>query len=149
MADSYSLPKIIKFLENRNFEKFYIAQDYASIYAHEVDEIIIEAPDNKIPDEKITFVIEVLKHLNECVSKAYLWLEHFNLKNDRWYPNALDDGFEISGIYFGKYGYGHRHMMSFTDGFTISFCTKNYYPCEFTIKFHKNMHPFSVEEWVQ
>lgn len=144
--DNYSLPEIINFLKNKNLEKFYIGNNYASIYSHKVDEIVIEAPDDKISDEKITFAIEVLKHLDECVRKAYRWLEHFNLKNDRWYPDALDKGFEISGLYFGRYACGHNYN---DDGFTISFSTKNYYPCGFTVKFHKNMHPFAVEEWVE
>lgn len=146
MPDVYTLPKVINILKNRNFEKFYIGNDYASIYSYKVDEIIIEAPDNKIPDEKVTLAIEVLKHLDECVSNAHQWLEHFNLKNDRWYPDALDKGFEIIGLYFGRYAYGPNYN---DDGFTISFRTKNYYPCGFTVKFFKNMHPFAVEEWVE
>ena len=150
MADTnkiFSRPKIIGFLENRNFEKFYFAHDCAYIWSPNIDEIIIEAPDNKISDEVADLAIKVLKELDKCVSIAYEWLEHFNTKNNRWYPDALDNGFEISGLYFGKYGYGHQQK-PFTDGFTISFSTKNYYPCNFTVKFHKSMHPFAVEEWV-
>ncbi len=147
MIQAYSIPEVISFLENKNFEKFRFANDYAYIYAFNIDEIIIESLDNKMSDETIQFVIKVLKELKKCVDIAYKWLEHFNLKNDRWYPDALDKGFEISGIYFGKYGYGH-YQKPLTDGFTISFSTKNSYPCEFTVKFYKNMHPFAVEEWV-
>lgn len=143
----FSLSKIIRFLDNRNFEKFYFENNYAYIYSPETDEIIIEAPNNKISDEVAELAIKVFKGLDKCISIAYKYLEHFNLKNDRWYPNALDKGFEISGIYFGKYGYGHQQE-PFTDGFTISFSTKNYYPCNFTVKFHENMCPFAVEEWV-
>lgn len=143
----FSLYEIIRFLENRNFEKFYFENDYAYIYSPKTDEIIIEAPNNKISDEVIELTIKVFMELEKYVSMAYKKLEHFNLKNDRWYPDALDRGFEISGLYFGQYGYGHQQK-PFTDGFTISFSTKNYYPCEFTVKFNKNMHPFAVEEWV-
>lgn len=143
----FSLSEIIRFLENRNFEKFCFANDYAYIYSSKTDEIIIEAPNNQISDEVTELAIRVFKELDKYVSMAYKWLEHFNLKNDRWYPDSLDKGFEISGIYFGKYGYGHQQK-PFTDGFTISFSTKNYYPCDFTVKYHKNMHPFAVEEWV-
>ncbi len=134
-------------MKNRNFEKFYFENDCAYIYSPETDEIIIEAPNNKISDEVIELAIKVFNERDKCASIAYKWLEHFNLKNDRWYPDALDKGFEISGIYFGKYGYGHQQK-PFTEGFTISFRTINYYPCNFTVKFHKNMHPFAVEEWV-
>ena len=49
---------------------------------------------------------------------------------------------------FGKFEYGHQPKPA-TDGFTISFRTVNYYPCVFTVKFHKNMHPFAIEEWVE
>ncbi|MDE5860897.1 MAG: hypothetical protein K2H28_01745 [Ruminococcus sp.] len=98
-------------------------------------------------DENIELAIKVLKELKKCVDIAYKWLEHFNLKNDRWYPDALDEGFEISGIYVGKYECGHFRK-PLKEGFTITFSTKNSYPCEFTVKFYKNMHPFAVEEWV-
>ncbi len=148
MFHAYSIPEVIRFLENKNFENFGFTNDHAYINVLGVDEcIIIESTDNKVSDETIELAVKVLKELKKCVDIAYKWLEHFNLKNDRWYPDALDKGFEISGIYFGKYGYGH-YQKPLTDGFTISFITKNSYPCEFTVKFHKNMHPFAVEEWV-
>ncbi len=147
MFHAYSIPEVIRFLENKNFENFGFTNDHAYINVLGVEDIIIESTDNKVSDETIELAVKVLKELKKCVDIAYKWLEHFNLKNDRWYPDALDKGFEISGIYFGKYGYGH-FINYMTDGFTISFITKNSYPCEFTVKFHKNMHPFAVEEWV-
>lgn len=147
MPDNYILSEIISFLENKNFESFRIAKDHVSIYSNNGIEIVIEAESNKISAENTELAIKVLKNLNECVSLAHKWLEHFNLKNDKWHPDALDEGFEVNGIYFGKYGYGHWPML--TKGFNISFSTKNYYPCDFTVKFHENMWPFAVEEWVE
>lgn len=148
MIKNYTLPKIIKFLEHREFEKFVISNHYAYIRCLQTEEIIIDAPDNQIPEETAEQAIEVLNHLDECVSKANSWLSHFNLKGDKWYPDALDNGFEICGIYFGKYGYSHNPY-PLTDGFAISFSTKNYYPCAFTVKyFYRNLWPFAVEEWV-
>lgn len=147
MFDFYSISKVISFLENRNFEKFDFVKDYAYINVSGLEEFIIEAPDNKVSNENTELAIKVLKELKKCVEIAHKWLEHFNLKNDRWYPDALDKGFEVSGIYVGKYGYGH-FQQPLTEGFTITFSTKNSYPCEFTVKFHENMHPFAVEEWV-
>lgn len=145
---SFSLSEIISFLENRNFENFGFANSHAYINASGLEEgLLIESIDNKVSDENIELAIKVLKELDKCVSMAYKWLEHFNLKNDRWYPDALDEGFEISGIYVGKYRYGHVQQ-PLIEGFTITFSTKNYYPSEFTVKFHKNMWPFAVEEWV-
>lgn len=35
------------------------------------------------------------------------------------------------------------------DGFTITIRTINDYPCEFTVKYHENMWPFAVEEYVE
>ena len=146
MREYYSLSEIISFMENKNFDNFDIAKDHASINSDNGIDIVIEAQGNKISDENAELAIKVLKNLNECVNSAYKWLEHFNLKNGKRHSDALDGGFEISGIYFGKYGYGHWPML--TDGFTISFSTQNYHPCDFTVKFHKNMWPFAVEEWV-
>lgn len=145
---SFSLSEIISFLENRDFENFGFANGHAYVNASDLEEgLLIESTDNKVSDENIELTIKVLKELDKCVSMAYKWLEHFNLKNDRWYPDALDEGFEISGIYVGKYGYGH-FQTPLQEGFTITFSTKNYYPSEFTVKFFENMWPFAVEECV-
>mgnify|MGYP003294341065 CR=1 FL=1 len=146
MFEHYSLSEIIRFLENKDYEKFIIADNYASVWSIDSMEIIIEAPDNIIPDKNAELTVKVLKNLDECVSKAHKWLEHFNIKKDRWYPNALDKGFEVNGIYTGSYDCGH--YPSKTYGFTITFGCVNSYPCDFTVKFHENLWPFAVEEWV-
>lgn len=144
----YSIPEVISFLENRNFENFGFTDDHAYIIVSSLEEFIIEAPDNKVSNENTELAIKVLKELEKCVELANKWLDDFNLKNDEWYPDALDEGFEVSGIYVGKYGYGPSYRLSLTDGFTITFSTKNSYSCEFTVKFNKNMRPFAVEEWL-
>ncbi|MDE5741315.1 MAG: hypothetical protein K2H90_02585, partial [Oscillospiraceae bacterium] len=116
------------------------------IYTDET-EILFEINNDSIPDELTELAVSVLKNFDDCIKKSYNWLQHFNLKNDKWYSNALEEGFELYGIYFGKYGYGHQQK-PLTYGFTISLKTKNDYPCIFTAKFRENMHPFAVEEWV-
>ena len=83
----------------------------------------------------------------KCVRKAHGWLGHFNLKGDRGHPDALDAGFEVSQIYVGHYQSGGTPTLD--EGFTIMFRTVNDYPCEFTVKYHENMWPFAVEEYVE
>lgn len=144
----YSFPEIITFLETRNYEHFSFHNGYAYILSSEAEEFLIEVPDGRIPDETTALVTDVYNHLDHCVMMAHKWLEHFYLKNDKWFPNALDRGFEIGGFYFGRYMYGNTPAPQ-TYGFTITFCTKNDYPCRFTVKFHPNLHPFAVEEWVE
>lgn len=144
---NYTISRIITILENGNFEKFGFTDNSAYIYTHDY-EIIIEASNHLISNKTVKFAIEVLKHLDECVSKAQSWLGHFNLKNDEFYPDALDKGYDINGIYIGKYKSGGvRRLIDY--GFTITFSTKNYYPCGYTVKYHKNMTPFAVEEFVE
>ena len=138
--------EIINLLSNKKYDKFKFTNTYAIIYTDDA-EILFEINNGSISDELAELAIDVLKNLDKCIKKAYNWLQHFNLKNDRWYSNALEEGFELYGIYFGKYGYGHQQK-PLTDGFTISFKTKNDYPCIFTVKFRENMQPFAVEEWV-
>lgn len=147
MPKVFSAEQIIDFLEKRNFESFCFNNGYAYILSHEADEIFIEAPGNEISNETANLVIDVLNNLEECINKAYRWLEHIN-SDEKNYPHSFDKGFEVCGMYFGKYSYGHDP--SPTNGFSISFSTIEYYPCNFTVKFSpKNLHPFTVEEWVQ
>ena len=146
MPKVFSAKQIILFLETRNFENFYFNNGYAYILSHEAGEIFIEASDNDISNGTAKLVIDVLNNIDECINKAHRWLA--NIKSDeKMFPHAFDKGFEICGMYFGKYSYGHDP--SPTNGFSISFSTVEYYPCNFTVKFHLNNHPFAVEEWVQ
>ena len=92
--------------------------------------------------------IEVLNNLDGCVKKAQPWLNYFYLKHDRWYPDALDAGYEISGIFVGTWYHGAPFSTTM-DGFTISFSTINYYPEQFTVKYTKRLWPIAVEEWVE
>lgn len=142
----YTFDEIINLLSNKKYDKFKFTNTYAIIYTDET-EILFEINNDSIPDELTELAVSVLKNFDDCIKKSYNWLQHFNLKNDKWYSNALEEGFELYGIYFGKYGYGHQQK-PLTYGFTISFKTKNDYPCIFTAKFRENMHPFAVEEWV-
>ena len=126
--------EIINLLSNKKYDKFKFTNTYAIIYTDDA-EILFEINNGSISDELAELAIDVLKNLDKCI------------KNDRWYSNALEEGFELYGIYFGKYGYGHQQK-PLIDGFTISFKTKNDYSCIFTVKFRENMQPFAVEEWV-
>lgn len=100
--------------------------------------------------ERIPYIIDVLYHFDKCIQKAHGWLEHISLKNDKWYPHALDQGFAVYGMYFGTYTYGHDPD-PVTNGFTLSFkAAGEYFPCIFTVKFcRSDMHPFAVEEWLE
>lgn len=138
--------EIINLLLNKKYDKFKFTNTYAIVYTDDA-EILFEINNGSISNELAELAISVFKNLDEYIKKAYKWLQNFNLKNDRWHSNALDEGVELYGIYFGKYGYGHQQK-PLTDGFTISFKAKNDYPCIFTVKFRENMHPFAIEEWV-
>ena len=141
----YNQNEVLEILRCREFEKLDIWKGFA--YYHDYPEILIEVQDN-IPSEKIRLLaIKVLEELDECVRLAQSWLEHFNVKGDRWHPDALDAGFEVSQIYIGHYQSGGCPDLK--EGFMITFRTINYYPCEFTVKFHENMWPFAVEEYVE
>lgn len=100
--------------------------------------------------ERIPYIIDVLYHFDKCIQKAHGWLEHISLKNDKWYPHALDQGFAVYGMYCGTYTYGHDPD-PVTNGFTLSFkAAGEYFPCIFTVKFcRSDMHPFAVEEWLE
>lgn len=143
----FSIIEVISFLKNNDYDKFNFKDELAIIYANDI-EILFELCNGSISEELGEIAVSVLGNLENCISKAQIWLEHFNVKKDKAFTNAFDNGFEVSGIYFGKYGVGHQQK-PLCEGFTISFNAINYYPCQFTVKFYRNMHPFAVEEWVQ
>ena len=149
----YTIEQIIGYLEGRNLEHFDITEDfaYAAISAHDRQiYMIIESDHQVFTDEVCSFAAAVLKNLDQAVKAAQGWLAHFNLKGDRRYPDALDAGYGISGIYIGSYEDGSAEAPRFmTDGFKITFTPRNCYPCSFTVKYHKNMVPFAVEEFVE
>lgn len=148
-----TIEQIIGYLEDRNLEYFDITEDfaYAAISAHDRQiYMIIESDHQVFTDEVCSFAAEVLKNLDQAVKAAQGWLAHFNLKGDRRYPDALDAGYEISGVYIGSYEDGSAEApKSVTYGFKITFTPRNCYPCSFTVKYHKNMVPFAVEEYVE
>lgn len=144
----YSVTEVITFLKKRNFEKFDVYDTSATIFINNNGVFVLEASDGKVSEETTELAIRMLSDLNECVKKAKPWLGHFNLKHDKWHPDALDSGYEVSGIYVGTYDCGGPFKSS-EFGFTISFSTVNYYPCQFTVKYHRNLWPFAVEEWVE
>ena len=153
----YTIEQIIGYLEGRNLEHFDITEDFgfARIFAGISEQeqkiyLVIESDHQVFTDEVCSFAAAVLKNLDQAVKAAQGWLAHFNLKGDRWYPDALDAGYEISGVYIGSYEDGSAEAPKFvTDGFKITFTPRNCYPCSFTVKYHKNMVPFAVEEYVE
>lgn len=154
MADTvpdYTRDEVIRFLEDKCFEKFLFFEcdgvPSAHIYTTDFYEISIEASGETIPEENRLLAVKVLKNLDEAVRKALPWLANFNVKHDRWNPDGLDAGFRIIGIYIGNYETGGARRPKYY-GFTISFDTVNYYPCYFTVKYFSNIHPFSVEQTV-
>lgn len=148
MWKNYSVPAIIQFLKQKDFQNFDISEKKASIFMKENALLVIEASDSKISEENTALAIEVLTNLDECIKKAQPWLGHFNLKHDKWYPDALDAGYEISGIFVGTWYHGAPFVTAM-DGFTISFSTINYYPEQFTVKYTNRLWPIAVEEWVE
>lgn len=141
-----TMDEVIACLSSKNFETFNMFDSYAVVYVNDI-EIIFETENGAVSDALCEFAVSVLNDMEACIGKAHNWLTHFNLKQDRWSPDALDAGFAVSGIYFGKFGYGNR-LHARCDGFAISFDTVNPYACGFTVKFHGNKTPFAVEEWV-
>ena len=141
-----SISEIINFLENRNFEKFRFANNYAYIYNSNIDEIVLEAPNHKISDEVIELAVKALNHLDKCVEYAYDWLNRMK--------DACDEDVELWGMCFEHFGYGHETKTSYDLGFTISFQLKNstlnriftvkYCACSFLYG-----GEFAIEEWVQ
>ena len=150
---NYMIEQIIGYLEGRNLEYFDITEDFGFAGISEQDQkisLIIESEHHVFTDEVCSFAAAVLKNLDQAVKAAQGWLAHFNLKGDRWYPDALDAGYEISGIYIGSYEDGSAEApKSVTYGFKITFTPRNCYPCSFTVKYHRNMVPFAVEEYVE
>ena len=146
--ECYSVPSVINFLKHKDFEKFIVTEKSADIGIKENGLLVLEAYDGNFKEENIALAIEVLNNLDECVKKAQPWLGHFNLKHDKWYPDALDAGYEISAIYVGTWYHGAPFVTTM-DEFTISFSTINYYPEQFTVKYTNRLWPIAVEEWVE
>ncbi len=138
-----SLPEIISFLENRNFDKFRFADGYAYIYNSDGSEIVLEAVDGKITDEVADLAVNALKHLDRCMESAQSLL---NRMKGEYSGERM-----VYGICFEHYGYGHETRTSYDLGFTISFHYQ-YDNRIHTVKFNARtfMHiPFAIEEWIQ
>ena len=144
----YTRSEIIRFLEDRNFDSFELSEDLAEIVTTDRYGIAIEAKGSAVSEEYVNLALGVLRDLDKHIGKAHLWLGNFNVKHDRWHPEGLDAGFELRSIYIGKYETGGERRFTY-EGFMMTFGTVNYYPCEFVVKFHKNMQPFAVEEIVE
>ena len=147
----YTREEVIAFLESKDYEKFDFYEDErfgtATIDTKDGYEICIETVGGEITEENRLLALKVLKELDEAVNRARPWLGHFNLKHDRWHPDALDAGYVISFIYIGRYETGGMRRPQY-HGFAITFDTVNPYPDEFTVKYLDNFNPFSVEETV-
>ena len=144
----YTREQILSALENKDLSVFAFwergilcasAPDYA---------VWILSEDGQISEEKRQLAVAVLKDLKTHIERAHAWLSHFNLKHDRWYPNALDNGFRLTDICIGEFETSVQFRPKF-EGFTLTFMPVNCYACEFTVKFLKNMNPISVEESVE
>ena len=139
MAELYTNDAIISFLEQRDFQHFVFRNGRAYINSEEADEIVIEAPDGRIPDERIPTVIKVLTHFHTYIWKAHSYLGHFDLKNDPHFPRDLSQGFEI---------YDDPEPVTNADGMTITFkAAGEYFPLKFTVKFI-GAQQIAAEEWV-
>ncbi len=145
-VQAYTLNELIEVLSSGKFEKFRFTDYYAVTYLNDGAEVLFELKDGKISDKLADFSVMVLKNFDKCIKDAQLWLKDIK-RVDKMYSDAFDLGFELYGITFGEFEYGHQSKPA-TDGFTITFSTVNDYPCVFTVKYHQNMHPFAIEEWV-
>lgn len=136
--------ELINSIKKRETAGFKFFDGLAVAIADET-EIWFETSGREISEEHMELAVSVLQNLDECVRKAERWLSKV-IRKDEWYPYAFDDGFEICSIYFGSYGYGD--YPSITDGFTLTFSTVNYFPCNFTVKYFRHMQPYAIEEWI-
>lgn len=128
----FTVPEIISFLEKDNHEEFEEwGENGLSICTS--DYIILFSSTE--PDE-LHYAAKALKNLDEHIKRAKRWLRDFTVKHDQYYPDGLDAGFEIEGIFFGDYATTVPYRCPHS-GFTITFRTVNYFPCLFTVKFHK------------
>jgi hypothetical protein len=145
---TYSIKEIIFALENKLYDIFDIGSFGAFAVTNDYCEIVIRTENDEIPEKNRQLALLALKNLKQHVERANNWLGHFNLKHDKWYPNALDGGYKIVQIYAGEFEAGGYYRHS---GFYIKFDTVNNYPCEFIVKFNTNSGgwPYAVEECVE
>ena len=146
MEKPFSVKHIICLLGNRNYEDFDFRNGCAYVYSREAGEIVIEAPDGQIPDQTANQMLDVLNNLNDCTEKAHRLLKDVKIDLEA-YPHALDKGFAVCGIYFGHFRWGHGNHPD-ENGFVMTFTTVEYYPLDFSVKFHyPDRHPFTLEAW--
>ncbi len=144
---AFSVKHIICLLGNRNYADLEFRNGCAYVYSREAGEIVIEAPEGHIPDEAAKRAADVLEHLDACTEQAQSLLGDVKIDLEA-YPHALDKGFRIYGIYFGHYSWGDSDDPVTEDGFVMTFTTAEYYPLDFTVKFHyRDMRPVSLEVW--
>ncbi len=141
----YTINELVESLVNGQFEKFRFTKFYGLADLDNGTEVLFDLTDGKISDNLANFAVKVLNNLDKCIDKAYMWLN--KIKPDKMYSDAFDKGFDLYGITFGDFEYGHMKKPA-TNGFTLTFTPVNYYPCNFTVKYHENMWPFAIEEWV-
>lgn len=78
----FSITEVISFLKNNDYDKFNFKDELAIIYANDI-EMLFELCNGSISEELGEIAVSVLENLENCISKAQIWLEHFNVKKTR------------------------------------------------------------------
>ncbi len=165
MYEFNSMEDVITFLKNRDLSHFRFkdGKAYLDIYSETPDAIGLcaDAPDNTIPEETVSRMLDVLTHFDECLRKAYGWLNNLRFNDTlfahlypKWYPDEMDKIYEkeleLYEISFGKIRWGHDPN-PVTDGFTISFMDDaGGWAMMYTVKFvYEDMRPIAAERWIK
>ena len=143
---AYTIAEMLNALKEKKFEnfRFFEKQAVTNIVDGQTHiEVIFQSSGEVISTDFLDTAVKVLEQLDDCVKKAYGWL---NMCVDPENPNAFENGFEINGLFFGDITCGTGIHQN---GFSISFEAIDYCPLNFSVKFFgHNMQPVAVEQWV-
>ena len=143
---TYTIAEMLNALKERQFEnfRFFEKQAVVNIVDEQTHiEVIFQSSGEVISTDFLDTAVKVLEQLDDCVKKAYGWLD---MCADPENPDAFENGFEINGLFFGDITCGTG---THQNGFSISFEAADYYPLNFSVKFlGHNMQPVAVEQWV-
>lgn len=164
LAYTYSLKQAIGYLKKGNLSQFEFDGDCINIYPTPTelfyDGISIAAPDGTVSQETAARVIDVLEHLEECVTGAYGWFSRLGPQyNELLSPaekqsaaQALETVYLLYRIDFGQTGWGHDPKPD-RDGFTVSFTTDQrgcFCADIISVKLsYADRRPFAIEQWVE